>query len=59
MRWAVCRTAVERESRCLPLPRVALGRLGLSQIGRDPNHPCRRGRFLLCPEGDELEACST
>ncbi len=34
-----------------------LGPSRVSQIGCDLNQPCRRGCFLLCPEGDELEAC--
>jgi len=31
----------ERESRCVPLPRVASGRLGLALVGCDPNQPFR------------------
>jgi hypothetical protein len=38
----MCRTAVERESGCVPLPRVASGRLGLA-IGCDSEQPSRGG----------------
>ena len=41
VRLAMCRTAVERESRCVPLPRVASGRLGFPQIGCDLSPPFR------------------
>jgi len=41
VRLTIRRTAVERESRCVPLPRVASGRLGFLQIGCDSNQPCR------------------
>jgi hypothetical protein len=36
LRLTLSRTAVERESRCLPLPRVASGRLGLFESAATP-----------------------
>jgi hypothetical protein len=47
------------QSRCVPLPRVASGRLGLFQIGCDPTNRSGAGASCCGPEGDELEACST
>jgi hypothetical protein len=46
VRLTMSRTAVERESRCVPLPRVALGRLGLSQVGCDPTNRSGEGCAL-------------
>jgi hypothetical protein len=43
------RTAVERESRCVPLPRVASGRLGVFQTGCDPSQPYSARVLLAVP----------
>jgi hypothetical protein len=59
LRLAMSLTAVERGSRCVPLPRAASSCLGLSKVGCDFDHPSGEGAFSLCPWGDEFEACST
>lgn len=51
----------DARGRCVPLPRVASGRLGLSVVGCDLNQPSRWLRVLLAvaQQGEQLEACST
>jgi hypothetical protein len=52
LRAALCRTTVSSaRSRCVPLPRVASGRLGRSRVGCDRNQPFRFGCFSQSPEG--------
>jgi hypothetical protein len=45
VRLTLCQTAVERESRCVPLPRVASGRLGLKSAATLTN---RSGEGASC-----------
>jgi hypothetical protein len=47
LRAALCRTTVSSaRSRCVPLPRVASGRLGRSRVDCDLNQPFRFGVLL-------------